>query len=80
MDVDQNNNEDKTFLCPGFKALDKLGAGTYGTVYKAVRIDNPNEICAVKKIKLDVESEGVPSTTLREISILKKMKHPNIVW
>jgi serine/threonine protein kinase len=25
------------------------------------------------------EDEGIPSTTLREISILKKLDHPNIV-
>lgn len=80
MDVEQIQKklENKIFLCPGFKALEKLGRGTYGTVYKAQKA-NSNELVAIKKIKLDVETEGVPSTTLREISILKKMVHPNIV-
>ena len=30
-------------------------------------------------IRLQGEGEGVPSTTLREISTLKELKHPNIV-
>lgn len=38
------------------------------------------EIVAVKKIKLENEDEGVPSTAMREISILKELQpHPNIV-
>ena len=30
-----------------------------------------NELVAMKKIRLDTESEGVPSTAMREISLLK---------
>ena len=38
------------------------------------------KIVALKKVKLENEDEGVPSTALREISILKELKpHPNIV-
>ena len=69
-------NKDKCFLNRNFLALEKLGKGTYGSVYKAQK---GNDIVAIKKIKLDVDSEGLPSTALREIAILKKMKHQNIV-
>jgi serine/threonine protein kinase len=34
---------------------------------------------AVKKIRLEKEDDGVPSTAIREISLLKGLKHPNIV-
>jgi len=34
---------------------------------------------ALKKIRLEHEDEGVPSTAIREISILKELKHQNIV-
>lgn len=41
---------------------------------------NTKKIVALKKIKLENEDEGVPSTAMREISILKELQpHPNIV-
>ena len=33
----------------------------------------------MKKIKIEDKYEGIPSTTLREISLLLILKHPNIV-
>lgn len=32
-----------------------------------------------QRIRLEVEDEGVPSTALREISLLRELEHPNIV-
>lgn len=55
-----------------------MGEGTYGIVYKA--IDKlTNEIVALKKIRLEYEDEGVPSTAVREISLLKEIDHPNVI-
>ena len=34
---------------------------------------------ALKKVKIDHGDEGVPSTALREIALLKEVDHPNIV-
>lgn len=62
-----------------FERLESIGEGTYGVVYKA-RDKITKEIVALKKIKLENEDEGVPSTAMREISILKELQpHPNIV-
>jgi len=33
----------------------------------------------LKKIRLEAEDEGIPSTAIREISLLKELQHPNIV-
>jgi len=33
----------------------------------------------LKKIRLENEEDGVPSTAIREIALLKEIKHPNIV-
>ena len=45
-----------------YKAIDKL----------------TNETVALKKIRLDHEDEGIPSTAIREISLLKETDHNNI--
>nr|XP_035938675.1 cyclin-dependent kinase 1-like isoform X3 [Halichoerus grypus] len=37
------------------------------------------QVVAMKKIRLESEEEGVPSTAIREISLLKELRHPNIV-
>jgi serine/threonine protein kinase len=52
--------------------------GTYGVVYKARDISS-NQLVALKKIRLESEDEGVPSTAIREISLLKELKDENIV-
>ncbi|XP_055971410.1 cyclin-dependent kinase 3 isoform X2 [Sorex fumeus] len=61
-----------------FQKVEKIGEGTYGVVYKARNRDT-GQLVALKKIRLDLETEGVPSTAIREISLLKELKHPNIV-
>ncbi|EKM83637.1 hypothetical protein AGABI1DRAFT_110285 [Agaricus bisporus var. burnettii JB137-S8] len=57
--------------------LEKLGEGTYANVFKG-RSRTTNEIVALKEIHLDAE-EGTPSTAIREISLMKELKHTNIV-
>ena len=61
-----------------YKRLDKVGEGTYGVVYKCQNKET-DEYVALKKIRLENEDEGIPSTAIREISILKQMRHPNII-
>ncbi|KAF2834097.1 Pkinase-domain-containing protein [Patellaria atrata CBS 101060] len=59
-----------------FEQLEKLGEGTYATVFKGRRKDGV--IVALKEIHLDSE-EGTPSTAIREISLMKELEHDNIV-
>lgn len=61
-----------------YEKVEKIGEGTYGVVYKA-RDRVTNVTIALKKIRLEQEDEGVPSTAIREISLLKEMQHVNIV-
>jgi len=55
-----------------------LGEGTYGKVYKARRLAT-NETVAVKEMKVDDSEDGVPSTAIREIALLKEAHHENVV-
>eukprot|EP00933_Yihiella_yeosuensis_P013691 TRINITY_DN12567_c0_g2_i1.p1 TRINITY_DN12567_c0_g2~~TRINITY_DN12567_c0_g2_i1.p1 ORF type:complete len:320 (-),score=52.36 TRINITY_DN12567_c0_g2_i1:205-1164(-) len=55
-----------------------LGEGTYGKVYKA-RVVRTGETVAMKQMKLDSQEEGVPSTAIREIALLKELSHQNVV-
>ncbi|KAJ3121856.1 Cyclin-dependent kinase 10, partial [Irineochytrium annulatum] len=52
--------------------------GTYGVVYKA-RDRKSGEIVALKKIRMENEPEGLPVSSMREIAILRKLRHGNIV-
>jgi cyclin-dependent kinase 1 len=61
-----------------FLKIEKIGEGTYGVVYKG-KNKKTGQLVAMKKIRLEAEDEGVPSTAIREISLLKELRHPNIV-
>jgi len=61
-----------------YEKLEKIGEGTYGVVYKARDVET-QQIFALKKIRLESEDEGIPSTAIREIALLKELQHPNIV-
>ncbi|XP_055834159.1 cyclin-dependent kinase C-1-like isoform X1 [Solanum dulcamara] len=61
-----------------FEKLEQIGEGTYGQVYMA-RDKQTGEIVALKKIRMDNEKEGFPITAIREIKILKKLQHENVI-
>jgi len=61
-----------------YQKIEKVGEGTYGVVYKARDIKT-GKFVALKKIRLETEDEGVPSTAIREISVLRELEHDNIV-
>ena len=44
-----------------------------------VRLPTAGATIALKKIRLEQEEEGVPSTAIREISLLKELHHENVV-
>ncbi|KAF6147705.1 hypothetical protein GIB67_003036 [Kingdonia uniflora] len=61
-----------------FEKLEQIGEGTYGQVFMA-KEKKTGEIVALKKIRMDNEREGFPITAIREIKILKKLHHENVI-
>ena len=70
-----------------YEIVDKVGEGTYGEVFKSVlksELDSGKsphnlEQFALKKVRLENEKEGFPITAVREIKILRQLKHKNII-
>ena len=78
-----------------YTKIEKIGEGTYGVVYKVslhpwyieqylllvikARHKATGKFVPLKKIHLESEEEGVSSTAIREISILKEVQHHNVV-
>ncbi|XP_062842152.1 cyclin-dependent kinase 14 isoform X2 [Trichomycterus rosablanca] len=60
-----------------YEKLEKLGEGSYATVYKG-KSKVHGKLVALKVIRLQ-EEEGTPFTAIREASLLKGLKHVNIV-
>ncbi|OZJ03304.1 hypothetical protein BZG36_02287 [Bifiguratus adelaidae] len=63
-----------------YKRLNRIGEGTYGIVYRAEDTKSPHgTVVAMKKIRMERETDGLPMSSLREILLLGKLKHPNVV-
>lgn len=60
-----------------YEKVSKIGEGQYGVVYKARNVAT-NELVALKRINID-DRDGIPSTALREISVIRSLNHDNIV-
>ncbi|KAF3610809.1 hypothetical protein DY000_02044842 [Brassica cretica] len=61
-----------------FERMEKIGQGTYSSVYKARDLET-NKIVALKKVRfanMDPESVGFMA---REIIILRRLDHPNVM-
>mmetsp|Transcript_40055 Transcript_40055/g.120714 ORF Transcript_40055/g.120714 Transcript_40055/m.120714 type:complete len:455 (-) Transcript_40055:466-1830(-) len=61
-----------------FRKERQVGQGTYGSVFMGVDRDT-GEVVALKRINTEQEANGFPITALREVKILKALRHDNIV-
>ncbi|CAH2044562.1 unnamed protein product [Thlaspi arvense] len=61
-----------------FEKIEKIGSGTYSNVYKAKDLLTGN-IVALKKVRCDVTERESLRFMAREILILRRLDHPNVI-
>jgi len=61
-----------------YTRAEPVGGGAYGMVYKGCNTQT-GETIAVKRIKIEVENEGIPSSAIREIALLREIEHENVI-
>ncbi|CAH8468361.1 unnamed protein product [Heterobilharzia americana] len=72
------SSSSRSFGCvDSYQKLDVLGEGSYATVYRGYSHVMRRAV-AVKEIRINPE-EGLPFTAIREASLLKALRHANIV-
>jgi CTD kinase subunit alpha len=64
------------FRKPGNESV--VGSGTYGKVFKGLNVYT-GKLVALKKIRMEGERDGFPVTAVREIKLLRSLKHKNVV-
>ncbi|XP_018010814.1 cyclin-dependent kinase-like 4 isoform X2 [Hyalella azteca] len=61
-----------------YEKISKIGEGSYGMVYKC-RVKDTGELVAIKKFMESEDDPLIRKIALREIKMLKSLKHPNLV-
>jgi cyclin-dependent kinase 7 len=74
--------ETKHVKYKGYQRGEKIGEGTYATVYTGLalsRLSNQPTKIAIKKIKPGLFTDGLDMSAIREIKYLKSIHHPNVI-
>ena len=61
-----------------YDVIDIVGEGAYGVVLKCKHKET-HEFVAIKKFKESEDDDAVRRTTIRELKVLRQLKHQNIV-
>ncbi|SCU85647.1 LAFA_0D16908g1_1 [Lachancea sp. 'fantastica'] len=61
-----------------YKEDKKLGQGTFGEVYRGVHLETQRQV-AMKRTIVKAEKDLFPITAQREITILRKLNHKNVI-
>lgn len=61
-----------------YKEEKKLGQGTFGEVYRGIHLETQRQV-AMKRIIVKAENDLFPITAQREITILRRLDHKNVI-
>ncbi|CAM6119770.1 unnamed protein product [Calypogeia fissa] len=61
-----------------FKLLEQIGDGTYSIVHKARDLDS-GKIVALKEVRFDKSNPNSVKFMAREINVLRRLDHPNVI-
>lgn len=78
IDMDMLVNENKEDVLKCYKPIEVLGEGTFGKVFKVQQVSTGKEF-AMKVVSRQCNFQDGSKNILREISVLKKLDHPNIL-
>lgn len=73
-----NRSRAPSRLMEKYEKLSQVGEGSYGKVYKC-RARDTGQLVAIKKFQESEEDPLIKKIALREIRMLKNLKHPNLV-
>ncbi|XP_055879191.1 cyclin-dependent kinase-like 1 isoform X2 [Biomphalaria glabrata] len=72
------NNTGNTDKMDKYEKINKIGEGSYGVVFKC-RNRETSQLVAIKKFVESEEDPLIKKIAMREIRMLKQLKHPNLV-
>lgn len=73
-----NTSFEYFYLMQQYEVVDLIGEGAYGVVLKAKQKEDGSTV-AIKKFKETDDDELIKKTTVRELKVLKSLRHKNIV-
>jgi serine/threonine-protein kinase len=63
---------------PGYRIREEIGRGAIGTVYKAYQVATERTV-ALKVLSFRDGTEEAAASLLREINVMERLQHPNII-
>ncbi len=74
----ESESGDQPTILGEYEVLKSIRKGKFATVYRAKKIGS-DHIVALKRIFIDMMDNKVLEKTLKEVRLLKRLDHPNIV-
>ena len=75
--MESGSNGGRDRLLARYRTERKIGEGAFGAVFRARDLQT-GELVAVKRVRLR-DTRNLPVNALRELSVLRRLEHPNVL-